>query len=49
MIVLNEKTYVEEHYLKNNEMDEKPYVTLNMLAKYLCHVQGYKRQAIEDF
>ena len=49
MIVLNEKTYVEEHYLKNNEMDEKPYVTLNMIAKYLCHVQGYKRQAIEDF
>ena len=49
MIVLNEKTYVEEHYLKNNEMDEKPYVTLNMLAKYLYHVLGYRRQKIEDF
>lgn len=49
MIVLNEKTYVEEHYLKNNEMDEKPYVTLNMLAKYLYHILGYRRQKIEDF
>lgn len=48
MIILNEKEYVEEHYLKNNEVDEKPYDTLLLLAKYYHHCFGYKKKRIQQ-
>ena len=48
MIILNEKEYVEEHYLKNNEVDEKPYDTLSLLARYYYHCLGYKKKRIQQ-
>lgn len=48
MIILNEKEYVEEHYLKNNEVDLKPYFTLTLLAKYYYHCLGYRKKKIQQ-
>lgn len=48
MIILNEKEYVEEHYLKNNEVDAKPYNTLSLLARYYYHCLGYRQKKIES-
>lgn len=47
MIVLNEKIYVEEHYLKNREVDKKPRDTLYLLAKYYYNVFSYKPSEVE--
>jgi hypothetical protein len=44
MIILNEREYVEEHYLRNNEIDEKPYDTLLLLARYYRNCLGYKKK-----
>ena len=45
MIILNEKEYAEE-CLKNRIVNNKPFVTLSILAKYYYHCLGYKKKKI---
>ena len=45
MIILNEKEYAEE-CLKNKTINNKPFVTLLILAKYYYHCFGYKKKKI---
>ena len=48
MIILNEKEYVQEHYLKAHEVDDKPYITLSLLAKYYYFCDGYRKKKIKE-
>lgn len=48
MILLNEKAYVEEHYLKNNEIGDKPRETVKLLAKYYRQAMGYGSRKTEQ-
>lgn len=45
MIVLNEKEYAE-NCLKNKSVNEKPFYTLSILARYYCHCENYKKKKI---
>lgn len=45
MIILNELEYAER-CLKNDDIGEKPYTTISILAKYYYHHLGYKRKRI---
>lgn len=45
MIILNEKEYAEE-CLKNRIINNKPFATLLILAKYYYHCFGYKKKKI---
>lgn len=46
MIILNEKSWVEE-CLKTGDMDsEKPYKVLQLIAKYYYHCLGYRKKKI---
>lgn len=47
MIVLNEKEYAEE-CLKNKTIDDKPFYTLSILAKYYYHCFGYRKKKITE-
>lgn len=48
MIIFNERTHVEEHYLKNNEIDMKPREVLKLLAKYYYQIMEYKPKKVEE-
>lgn len=48
MIILNERVHVEEHYLKNNEIDMKPREVLVLLAKYYYQIMGYKPNKVSE-
>ena len=45
MIVLNEKDYAIKH-LESGDVEEKPFYTLSMIAKYYYHCLGYKKSKI---
>lgn len=45
MIVLNELDYAEK-CIKENYIDEKPFFTLSILAKYYYHHLGYRKKQI---
>lgn len=45
MIILNECEYAEQR-LKNNDIGEKPYITISIIAKYLYHKMGYRKKKI---
>ena len=45
MIVLNENEWAEE-MIKNNSLGDKPFVTLNRVAKYYFG-KGYPRKEVE--
>lgn len=47
MIVLNEKEYAEE-CLKNKTIDDKPFYTLSILAKYYYYCFGYRKKKITE-
>ena len=47
MIVLNELEYAES-CLRNNHIDNKPYFTLSILAKYYFHHLGYDKGQIVE-
>ena len=47
MIILNEKEYAEE-ILKNKTIDDKPFTTLSILAKYYYHSLGYRKKRIVE-
>ena len=44
-IILNEREYAE-HCLNKGIIDEKPFTTLSILAKYYYHVCGYRKTRI---
>lgn len=44
-IILNERAYAE-NCLKSGTIDEKPFTTLSILAKYYYHVCGYRKTRI---
>lgn len=44
-IILNEKEYAER-CLKTGEIDEKPFRTLQILAKYYYHILAYRKKRI---
>lgn len=46
-IILNEKDYAQE-CLKNKTFNEKPFLTLSILAKYYYHCLGYRKKKITD-
>lgn len=48
MIILNEKKYAEK-CIKDGDIGETPHVTLNILAKYCCHILNFKKRKIVDF
>ena len=45
MIILNEKEYAE-NCLQNGLIDNKPFVTISILAKYYYHCCGYRKKKI---
>lgn len=47
IIVLNEKTYAED-CLKARRIDEKPFYTLSVLAKYYYYCFGYRKKKITE-
>lgn len=47
MIVLNEKVYAEE-CLKKKSLNDKPFFTLSILAKYYYHHYGYRKARITE-
>lgn len=47
MIILNEKAYAED-CLKNRVIDNKPFTTLSILAKYYYHCFGYRKKKITE-
>lgn len=47
MIILNEKAYAED-CLKNRVVDNKPFTTLSILAKYYYHCLGYRKKKITE-
>lgn len=47
MIILNEKEYAEE-CLKNKTINNKPFITLSVLAKYYYHYYGYRKKKITE-
>lgn len=46
MIILNEKEYAE-NCLRNGIVDNKPFITLSVLAKYYYYIHGYRKKRIE--
>ena len=44
-IILNERVYAE-NCLKSGTIDEKPFTTLSILAKYYYYVCGYRKTRI---
>lgn len=47
MIILNEKEYAQE-CLKNKVVNDKPFSTLSILAKYYYHCLGYRKKRIME-
>lgn len=47
MIILNEKAYAED-CLKNRIVDNKPFITLSILAKYYYHCFGHRKKKITE-
>lgn len=47
MIILNEKEYAEE-CLKSKTINNKPFITLSVLAKYYYHCYGYRKKKITE-
>lgn len=47
MITLNEKEYAED-CLKRKQIDDKPFYTLSILAKYYYHCFGYRKAKITE-
>lgn len=47
MIILNELNYAEQ-CIKDGIIDDKPFFTLSILAKYYYHHLGYKKRKIID-
>ena len=47
MIILNERAYAED-CLKNRIVDNKPFITLSILAKYYYHCFGYRKKKITE-
>ena len=45
MIILNEKEYAE-HCLENGIIDENPFITISILAKYFYHECGFRKKKI---
>lgn len=48
MVVANEKVYAE-NCLISGDVDQKPYKTLVILAKYYYHHLGYRKKKIEKY
>lgn len=48
MIILNERKYAEQ-CIENGDLGEKPNITLKIIAKYLYHIQGYKKKKIYSY
>lgn len=46
-IILNEKEYAEE-CLKNKIIDDKPFLSLSIIAKYYYHYLGYRKKKITE-
>lgn len=47
MFILNEKEYAEK-CLETDHLDDKPFITFNVLAKYYYHALGYPKEKIVD-
>lgn len=46
-IILNELEYAEQ-CLKSNNIDQNPYFTISLLAKYYYHHMGYRKKRIAE-
>lgn len=46
-IILNELEYAEQ-CLKSNNIDQNPYFTISLLAKYYYHHMGYRKKRITE-
>ena len=48
MIILNEKKYAAR-LIENGAFENKPYNDLQIIARYLYHVDGYRKKRIEKY